>query len=87
MKTMEELRTQLEALKAKVHRDYGVSKMEVFGSYVRREQREDSDLDVFTGADVTGAGSVQARSQADAAISGRSILTPAVVPQRARYLY
>jgi uncharacterized protein len=47
MKTMEQLRTQLEALKVKVHRDYGVSKMEVFGSYVRGEQREDSDLDVL----------------------------------------
>lgn len=47
MKTIEEIKKQINALKKKLHTDYGVSGIEVFGSYVRGEQREDSDLDIL----------------------------------------
>lgn len=47
MKNLEELKKALAALKGEVHERYGVSKIEVFGSYVRGEQREDSDLDYW----------------------------------------
>ena len=47
MKTIEEIKKKINALKKKLHTDYGVSGIEVFGSYVRGEQREDSDLDIL----------------------------------------
>jgi predicted nucleotidyltransferase len=47
MKNIEEIKNSLAGLKGEVHERYGVSKIEVFGSYVRGEQREDSDLDVL----------------------------------------
>jgi hypothetical protein len=51
MKNILEIKRQLSALKETIHKDYGVSKIEVFGSYVRGEQREDSDLDVLVDFD------------------------------------
>lgn len=47
MKTIEEIKQQISALKEKLHTVYGVSGIEVFGSYVRGEQREGSDLDIL----------------------------------------
>jgi predicted nucleotidyltransferase len=47
MKNIEDIKQRLAALKDTIHRDYGVSNIEVFGSYVRGEQRENSDLDVL----------------------------------------
>jgi hypothetical protein len=51
MKNILEIKRQLSALKEIIHKDYGVSRIEVFGSYVRGEQREDSDLDVLVDFD------------------------------------
>ncbi|MBN2189150.1 MAG: nucleotidyltransferase family protein [Chitinispirillaceae bacterium] len=47
MKTLEEIKKSLSLLKKEIHERYGVSNVEVFGSYVRGEQREGSDLDVL----------------------------------------
>ena len=47
MKNVDELKRQIFALKSRLHNDYGVSKIELFGSYVRGEQRIDSDIDVL----------------------------------------
>ena len=47
MKNIQEIRRQLSSLKDPIHKDYGVSSLEVFGSFVRGEQREDSDIDVL----------------------------------------
>ncbi|HIH03442.1 MAG TPA: nucleotidyltransferase family protein [Methanoregulaceae archaeon] len=45
--TLEELRTALRALLPAIGREYGVTSIELFGSYVRGEQDEESDLDVL----------------------------------------
>ncbi|MBI4725663.1 nucleotidyltransferase family protein [candidate division TA06 bacterium] len=47
MKTMAEIKETLSKLKDEIHRRYGVSRLEIFGSYARGEQRVDSDLDVL----------------------------------------
>jgi hypothetical protein len=47
MKSVAELRRHLEALKPELAAVYGVSEIGIFGSYVRGEQRERSDLDVL----------------------------------------
>ena len=47
MKTLEDIKSDLRKLKYEIHARYGVSNIEVFGSYVRGEQRESSDLDVL----------------------------------------
>ena len=47
MKTFEEIKSQIEPLKGDLHRIYGVSRIEIFGSYVRGEQLEESDLDLI----------------------------------------
>ena len=51
MKTLEEIKSHIEPLKGDLHRLYGVSRIEIFGSYVRGEQREDSDLDILVDFD------------------------------------
>ena len=51
MKTIEEIKRKLSLLKETIHKDFGVSRLEVFGSYVRGEQRKDSDLDVLVDFD------------------------------------
>ena len=45
--TLEELRDALRALLPSLEREYGVTSIELFGSYVRGEQDEESDLDVL----------------------------------------
>lgn len=47
MKTIDEIKRRLSLLKEIIHKDYGVSNIELFGSYVRGEQRMDSDIDVL----------------------------------------
>ncbi len=45
--TLEELKTALRALLPSLEQEYGVSSIEIFGSYVRGEQDEESDLDLL----------------------------------------
>jgi predicted nucleotidyltransferase len=51
MRNIDEIKHDLSLLKNIIHKEYGVSKIEVFGSYVRGESREDSDLDVLVDFD------------------------------------
>jgi hypothetical protein len=47
MKTLEEIRAQLEALKPTLRERFKVKTIGVFGSYVRGEQTKKSDVDVL----------------------------------------
>ena len=47
MKSLQEIKTQISGLKAELNNTHGVSRIEIFGSIVRGEQRENSDIDVL----------------------------------------
>jgi predicted nucleotidyltransferase len=47
MKTLTEIKKILEAQKPYLTQRYGLTEVGVFGSYVRGEQRPDSDLDIL----------------------------------------
>ena len=47
MRSLEEIKEPLRKLYPEIRQKYRVSKLGVFGSYVRAEQREDSDLDLL----------------------------------------
>lgn len=47
MKTLGEIRRILEAQKPQLMDQYGVQLLGVYGSYVRGEQRSDSDIDLL----------------------------------------
>jgi predicted nucleotidyltransferase len=47
MKTVAEIRRILQDQKPYLAERYGIAEIGIFGSYVRGEQREDSDLDVL----------------------------------------
>jgi predicted nucleotidyltransferase len=47
MKTVAEIRQILQSQKPYLAEQYGVAEIGIFGSYVRGEQRADSDLDVL----------------------------------------
>ena len=47
MKSLDEIRTVLQAQKPHLAEKYGVKVIGVFGSYVRGEQRQDSDVDIL----------------------------------------
>ncbi len=47
MKSLDEIKEILEAQKDYLAAEYGVTIVGVFGSYVRGEQRRDSDVDVL----------------------------------------
>jgi uncharacterized protein len=47
MKSLDEIKEILEAQKDNVAAEYGVTIVGVFGSYVRGEQRHDSDVDIL----------------------------------------
>ena len=47
MKSLEEIRSILREHMDELRARYGVRSIEIFGSYVRGEQREDSDLDLL----------------------------------------
>lgn len=47
MKTLEKIKTQLEALKPTLRERFGVETIGVFGSYTRGEQTKKSDIDIL----------------------------------------
>ncbi|MGQ9372028.1 nucleotidyltransferase family protein [Azospirillum sp. ST 5-10] len=47
MRSLDDILTQLRALQPDLRRRYPIRSMGVFGSYVRGEQQDDSDLDVL----------------------------------------
>lgn len=47
MKTLAEIKQILQAQKPYLYQKYGVTEIGVFGSYVRGEQRSNSDVDVL----------------------------------------
>lgn len=49
--TLDEIKASLRALLPELHERYGVSYLAVFGSWVRGEQRPDSDVDVLVDFD------------------------------------
>jgi predicted nucleotidyltransferase len=53
MKNLLEITTKLKSLKPELHERYAVSNIEVFGSYIRGEQQEKSDIDVLVEFDRT----------------------------------
>ena len=46
MRTHDEIRDELREMKPSLRGRYGVTEIGVFGSYVREEQDEDSDIDI-----------------------------------------
>lgn len=63
MRTLDDIMAQLRALQPDLRRRYPIRDMGIFGSYVRGEQREDSDLDVLVdlgdGLDLLGYAGLQ----------------------------
>ena len=49
--TLADIKNKLTALKPELHKRFGVSVIGVFGSWVRGEQKETSDLDVLVDFD------------------------------------
>lgn len=47
MKTFSQIREILEKSKAQLKEKYHIKELGIFGSYVRDEQREDSDIDIL----------------------------------------
>ena len=47
MKSLKEIKRQLETLDPTLKKNFSVDTIELFGSYVRGEQTDDSDLDVL----------------------------------------
>lgn len=47
MKTLTEIRQILQTQKPYLYEKYGVTEVGIFGSYVRGEQRPDSDVDIL----------------------------------------
>ncbi len=47
MKTIDEVQTSLRVCKPILEKEYGVTRLAVFGSYARSEQSEESDVDLL----------------------------------------
>src|SRR5208283_1761687 len=47
MKSLEEIKRKLEALNPILKRNFSLDAIEIFGSYVRGEQTEKSDIDIL----------------------------------------
>jgi uncharacterized protein len=47
MEPLEALKARLTELKPALQRDYHITELGIFGSYVRGEQTEDSDIDIL----------------------------------------
>ena len=47
MKSLEEIKSTLKKQKLQIRERYGVSKIGIFGSYVRGEQKKKSDVDIL----------------------------------------
>ncbi|MGC9424044.1 nucleotidyltransferase family protein [Vibrio sp.] len=48
MKKIDEIKKKLELHKEELKQRYNIKELGIFGSYVRGEERKDSDLDVLT---------------------------------------
>ncbi|WP_416670063.1 nucleotidyltransferase family protein [Egbenema bharatensis] len=53
MDSLEIIKTQLTRMKPAIQQQYHVTQLGIFGSYVRGEQTEDSDVDVLVEFDPT----------------------------------
>jgi uncharacterized protein len=53
MNSLERIKAQLTQMKPAIQQDYHVTQLGIFGSYVRGEQTEDSDVDVLVEFDST----------------------------------
>jgi uncharacterized protein len=51
MRTLEDIIAQLRRMQPDLRRRYPIRELGVFGSYVRGQQREDSDLDIVVNLD------------------------------------
>ncbi|ODS42537.1 MAG: hypothetical protein MSIBF_04265 [Candidatus Altiarchaeales archaeon IMC4] len=47
MEKIEEIKNRLAGYKQELRSEFGVKELGIFGSYVRKEQKEDSDIDVL----------------------------------------
>ncbi len=47
MKNLDDLRTTLQSHKEELNRKYGVTEIGVFGSFVKNEQNDTSDVDIL----------------------------------------
>jgi len=47
MSTLEEIKDIIQQHKEELKKDYGVKEIGIFGSYVRREQKNTSDVDIL----------------------------------------
>jgi len=47
MKTLQEIKSTLSSHKNRLFNDYPIKSMAIFGSYSRKEQNENSDLDIL----------------------------------------
>jgi uncharacterized protein len=47
MKTMEEVKSIISQQKSRLHKEFGVTELAVFGSYSRNSQNEQSDIDIM----------------------------------------
>jgi len=46
-RSLDEIRAKIETLKPTLQREHHITELGIFGSYVRNEQTEDSDVDVL----------------------------------------
>ena len=53
--TLTDIKNKLPGLKPELHERFGVSEIGVFGSWVRGEQKETSDIDVLVDFDLEAA--------------------------------
>ncbi len=49
MKQLDEIKFKLSQCKSELKREYGVKEIGIFGSYVRGEQKKQSDVDLLVG--------------------------------------
>lgn len=47
MKTLKEIKTIVKKYKPQLSKEYKIKKIGIFGSYVRNEQKESSDVDIL----------------------------------------
>ncbi len=47
MKNFDEMKNKIKSVQAELEKDFSVSEIGIFGSYVRGEENEDSDLDIL----------------------------------------
>jgi predicted nucleotidyltransferase len=47
MKTLKQIKAKLRASKSTLEKEYGVTRLGIFGSFARSEQKKDSDVDLL----------------------------------------